>query len=276
MALEALKNITFLRDYFNLISIIDILIVAFVLYRLMLLIKGTRAVQLIKGLVVLVVATTVSSWLHLDTLHWLLRQTMLGLVVALPIVFQPELRRALEKIGGGKFFSRPLTQMADIDRTRLVDNVVKAAGILATNRVGALMIVERNTGLEELVDTGTRVDGLVSPELLVNTFVPKTPLHDGAVIIRGDRIAAAACVLPLSESPYIDKKLGTRHRAGLGITEESDALAVIVSEETGTISLASEGILNQEMGEPELRDRLIKALQPEKPQHTLSNLWQRR
>jgi len=276
MALEALKNITFLRDYFNLISIIDILIVAFVLYRLMLLIKGTRAVQLIKGLVVLVVATTVSSWLHLDTLHWLLRQTMLGLVVALPIVFQPELRRALEKIGGGKFFSRPLTQMADIDRTRLVDNVVKAAGILAANRVGALMIVERNTGLEELVDTGTRVDGLVSPELLVNTFVPKTPLHDGAVIIRGDRIAAAACVLPLSESPYIDKKLGTRHRAGLGITEESDALAVIVSEETGTISLASEGILNQEMGEPELRDRLIKALQPEKPQHTLSNLWQRR
>ena len=274
--MEALKNITFLRDNFDLISIIDIFIVAFVLYRLMLLIKGTRAVQLIKGLVVLVVATTVSSWLHLDTLHWLLRQTMLGLVVALPIVFQPELRRALEKIGGGKFFSRPLTQMADIDRTRLVDNVVKAAGILAANRVGALMILERNTGLEELVDTGTRVDGLVSPELLVNIFVPKTPLHDGAVIIRGDRIAAAACVLPLSESPYIDKKLGTRHRAGLGITEESDALAVIVSEETGTISLASEGILNQKMGEPELRDRLIKALQPEKPQHTLSNLWQRR
>lgn len=274
--MDTLNNITLIVRGFDIFSAIDILIVAFVLYRLMLLIKGTRAVQLIKGLVVLLVATTLSYWLNLHTLYWLLNKASLALVVALPIVFHPELRRALEKLGGGKFFNRPLTQMADPDLTRLVDEVVKAAGMMAANRVGALIVLERNTGLEEFIDAGIRLDALVSAELLVNTFVPQTPLHDGAVIIRGDRVAAAACVLPLSESPYLDKKLGTRHRAGLGITEESDALAVIVSEETGTIALASEGILTRNMDEAALKDKLINSLQSEKPQNTLSNLWHRR
>ncbi|MEW5952162.1 MAG: diadenylate cyclase CdaA [Bacillota bacterium] len=270
-----INNITLIVREFNILSVIDIIIVAFVLYRLVLLIKGTRAVQLIKGLVVLLVATAVSNWLNLNTLYWLLSQAWLALVVALPIVFQPELRRALEKLGGGKFFN-PLTQMTDIDRTRLVDEVIRAAGAMAVNRVGALIVLERNTGLEEFIDTGTRLDAMVSAELLVNIFVPKTPLHDGAVIIRGDRVAAAACVLPLSPSPYIDRNLGTRHRAGLGITEESDALALIVSEETGAITLAGEGILTRNMDEAALRDRLIKALQQEKPQNKLNNLWHRR
>ncbi len=244
------------------ISVFDIIIVAFVLYRLIMLIKGTRAVQLLKGLVVLLVATAASDWLGLETVHWLLRQTMTALVVALPIVFQPELRRALEKIGGGRFLARPLTLMAEDDRTDVIEEVVKSVQELAQTRTGALIVLERNTGLEEYIDAGVQIDAILSAELLTNIFVEKTPLHDGAAIIRGDRIAAAGCVLPLSSSSRLARSLGTRHRAAVGITEQSDALAVIVSEETGLTSLAVEGILTRGLTEDLLRERLSLSLQP--------------
>lgn len=262
-------------DLFNITSIVDILLVAFVLYRLALLIRGTRAVQLIKGLAVLLVATALSSWLHLYTFHWLLRQTMTALVVALPIVFQPELRRALEKLGGGRFFASSMLYMAEDDRSRTVAEVVRAACALSRTRTGALIVLERVTGLEEYMDTGTRIEGLVSAEFLVNIFVPNTPLHDGAAIIRGDRVIAAACVLPLTMNTDIAKELGTRHRAGIGISEVSDALAVIVSEETGNISLAVEGVLARNLDESTLSDRLNGALQP-RPGRSLSFLWLRK
>lgn len=264
-------------DLFDVTSIMDILIVAFVLYRLMLLIRGTRAVQLIKGLVVLLVATAVSSLLNLNTVHWLLKQTMTALVVALPIVFQPELRRALEKLGGGDFFARPLTQMAEGDLSALIDEVVRAVQNMSATRTGALIVLERGTGLEEFVDTGIKVEGLVSAELLVNIFIPKSPLHDGAAIIRGDRLQAAACVLPLSESRELARELGTRHRAAVGLTEQSDALAVVVSEETGTVSLAVEGNLYRRLNEPGLRELLVKFLQPKFDRKgAISSLWHRR
>lgn len=263
-------------DLFNIVSIIDILIVAFVLYRLIMLIQGTRAVQLIKGLVVLLVATAVSSLLNLNTVHWLLRYTMTGLFVALPIVFQPELRRALEKLGGGDFFARPLTQMAEGDRSALINEVVRAALNMSATRTGALIVLERTIGLQEFADTGVKIDGMVSAELLMNIFITKSPLHDGAAIIRGDRLVAAACVLPLSESRELSRELGTRHRAAVGLTEQSDAPTVVVSEETGNVSMALEGTLYRRLNEAGLRELLIKFLQPATTRSALSSLWQRR
>ncbi|MFZ5596815.1 MAG: diadenylate cyclase CdaA [Bacillota bacterium] len=274
---EWLNAIKFsLFESFSLTSVIDILIVAFVLYRLMLLIKGTRAVQLLKGLAVLVVATAASSLLQLYTLQWLLKQAMTALVVALPIVFQPELRRALEKLGGGSLFGRQYANMGKAEIEQLVGEVVRAVRILSKEKIGALIVLERSTGLEEHIDTGIKMGGLVSGELLVNIFIPKTPLHDGAVIIRGDRIMAAACVLPLTQGQNLNRSLGTRHRAGIGITEESDALAVIVSEETGTISLAVEGVLARDLDEKLLADRLTGALQPKQQGNLVAALRMRR
>ncbi len=270
------ENLNLNLDLFNIFSIIDILIVAFVLYRLIMLIRGTRAVQLIKGLAVLLIATAVSSLLNLNTVHWLLRQAMTALVVALPIVFQPELRRALEKLGGGDFFVRPLTQMAEDDRSALINEVVRAAQNMSDARIGALIVLERVTGLQEFIDTGVKVDGIVSAELLMNIFINKSPLHDGAAIIRGDRLIAAACVLPLSESRNLNRELGTRHRAAVGLTEQSDALAVVVSEETGNVSLALEGVLYRRLNEAELHELLVKFLKPNTTRSALSLFWQRR
>jgi diadenylate cyclase len=245
---------------FSVTTLIDLMIVAFVVYRIYLLIKGTRAVQLIKGLIVLVVAMVVSDWIHLNTVNWLLRQAVTGLIVALPVVFQPELRRGLEKLGGGRFLARNVFMLAEEEKNTMIREVVRAVQMLAKNSIGALIVLERGTGLEEYVDTGTKIDGEISAELLVNIFIPKTPLHDGAVVVRGDRILAAACVLPLDESPNVNKALGTRHRAALGISEQSDAMAVIVSEETGVISLAVEGGLIRYLDDISLAENLNKGL----------------
>ncbi|MCG8402137.1 MAG: diadenylate cyclase CdaA [Firmicutes bacterium] len=275
--MEYLNQLKINLDLFNITSIIDILIVAFVLYRLMLLIRGTRAVQLIKGLVVLLAATALSSLLNLDTVHWLLKQTMTALVVALPIVFHPELRRALEKLGGGDFFARPLNQMAEGDRSALISEVVRAAQSMSASRTGALIVLERSTGLQEHIDTGIKMDAEVTAELLMNIFIPRSPMHDGAAIIRGNRIQAAACMLPLSESRELSRELGTRHRAAVGLTEHSDALTVVVSEETGSVSLSQEGSLYRRLNEAGLRELLNKFLQPTSTKrNAFSSLWQRR
>lgn len=265
---------------FDLISLIDIFIVAFVVYKLMMLIKGTRAVQLIKGLAVLFIATALSSMLNLYTINWILRQAMTALVVALPIVFQPELRRALEKIGRGKFLTYSSAAMgtSEVGQEQVIAAIARSAMLLSKNKMGALIVLERETGLGEHIDTGLKIDGIVSTEFLVNIFVPKTPLHDGAVIIRDNRVAAAACFLPLSENPDIEEGLGTRHRAGIGISEYSDAVAVIVSEETGIISIAVEGVLYRRLTEAELQEKLtqyLNANQPN-PKRSWPSLWRRR
>lgn len=260
---------------FNLTSIIDVLIVAFVIYWLMLLIKGTRAVQLIKGLVVLLVATALSSLLNLYTMSWLLKQAMTALVVALPVVFQPELRRALEKLGSGRFLTRTSFAAGEVNQTRVIAEITRSVAVLSKNRIGALVVLERETGLEEHIDTGVKIDGIVSAEFLVNIFIPKTPLHDGAVIIRGERVAAAACFLPLSENPYLASELGARHRAGIGITENSDAVAVIVSEETGAVSVAVEGTIDRYLDEAGLQNRLNELLY-RRAGNSLSAIWSRR
>lgn len=275
-----LPNLDYLKEVlkFNLSSVIDIAIVAFVMYRLMLLIKGTRAVQLIKGLIVLLVLTALSSLFNLNTANWLLRQAMTALVVALPVVFQPELRRALEKLGRGRFLTTTAgihMHGGEVDQSKVIAEISRAATLLSKNKMGALMVLQRETGLEEYIDTGVKIDGLVSAEFLVNIFIPKTPLHDGAVVIRGERVAAAACFLPLSENPYLTSDLGSRHRAGIGITEHSDAVAVIVSEETGNVSIAVEGEMTRYLDEASLTEKLSSLLNI-KANSSISSLWFRR
>ncbi len=257
-----LDQIRYLTPIEALVALVDIAIVSYVLYRFFMLIRGTRAIQLLKGIVVLLIATTVSGWLQLYTIHWLLEKVQLALVVALPIVFQPELRRALEQIGRGGFFVRGLSALGREDVSRLIGELTRAAELMSRHRVGALMVVERETGLSEYTETGIKVDALVSAEFLYNVFVPNAPLHDGAVIIRGNRVLAAACFLPLSEAPDLSKDLGGRHRAAIGITELSDAVAVVISEETGSISLANDGKLIRNLDPKTLQEMLTALCEP--------------
>ncbi|MDD2217366.1 MAG: diadenylate cyclase CdaA [Eubacteriales bacterium] len=226
-------------------DIIDIIIVAFVIYKVLEFIKETRAEQLVKGLFVLGLMTFLSSVLNLYTLNWILLGTLQIGVIALVILFQPELRRALEYIGRSKIMP---SNFMDLDKERakhLINEFARAVENFSANRIGALIIIERETALNDIIETGTTVDAEVSSELLGNVFYEGAPLHDGAVIVRGDRLVAAGCVLPLTQNKNINKELGTRHRAGIGITEISDAIAIVVSEETGIISMAIDGKLSR-------------------------------
>ncbi len=236
-------------------DILDILVVAFFLYRIYLLIRNTRATALVKGLLLLGGLTLVTGWLQLHALAWILDKLMAVLIVALPIVFQPELRRALEQIGRGKFI-RPGAEMLETDRAEVIDAVSDAAETMAENRVGALIVFERSTGLDDYIDTGIRIDGIVSREILGNIFIVNTPLHDGAVIIRENRIMAAGCLLPLTKDRSLSSELGTRHRAAIGMSEVADCVVVVVSEETGTISYAYDGHIYRHMDGEGLRNRL--------------------
>jgi len=247
--------------FFDWRSVLDIIVVAVVFYQLLMLIKGTRAVQLLKGLFVLIVTSYLSRYLHLNTISWLLDQVWKMLFVALPVVFQPELRRALEQLGRGRFFkTHPLTLGGEAFRN-LIEELVRCAQLLSKNRIGALIVLERETGIQDYIETGIKIDGVISSEFLVNIFIPNTPLHDGAVILRGDRVAAAGCFLPLSENPNIAKELGTRHRAAIGLSEVSDAVVIVISEETGAISIAVNGILTRFLDDKTLREQLMKELQ---------------
>ena len=242
--------------YIRLIDIADILIIAFVIYKVIMLIRGTRAVQLIRGVVVLLLVTYFSRRLGLAATYWLLDKIMTIGLVAIPIIFQPELRRALEQIGRGRFFARTMRVLGEEDWEEIIAEIVRAVQVLSRNKVGALLVIEGQTGLNDVLESGIKVDGLVTAEFLVNIFVPNTPLHDGATIIRGDRVMAAGCFLPLSENPDLGQELGTRHRAALGITEQSDAISIVVSEESGTISVAQEGKLRRYLDESSLKEYL--------------------
>ncbi len=250
---------------FGILDIIDILIVAFVLYRFLLLIRGTRAVQLLKGVAVILLATAISSALHLEALNWLLNKIIMIGLFAIPVVFQPELRRALEQLGRGGFFSLSLSTQNTESLQLMIQEIVKATQVLAKQKIGALIIAERKTGLTEYIETGTIIEAKISSELLINLFVPNTPLHDGAVVIRGQQIIAAGCFLPLTENRGLDKQLGTRHRAAIGVTEQSDGVAVVVSEETGHISIGVDGVLRRNLSESALLEQLTRLLMPKRP-----------
>lgn len=250
------------RENFGPRAVIDILLVTLALYYVLRLMRGTRAVQLVKGLVILGALIALTGSLRLTTLNWMLNQALLPGVIALIILFQPELRLALEQIGRGHIFGTGFTSLRQEQITQLVDELVYAARQLARENIGALIVIERQVGLNDVVQTGRRMDAVVSADLLRTIFYPGTPLHDLATVVRGDRIVAAGCLLPLAERRDVRGLLGTRHRAALGLSETTDAVITVVSEETGAISLAVDGRLYGNLAPDTLKQRLLSILTP--------------
>ena len=253
----------FLKDLLQEIrwqDIIDILIITFVFYRLLLLIKGTRAFQMLMGLVILFIAYVISKWAGLYTLEWLIQSLWSYFVLALIILFQPEIRRALAQMG-----QNPLTQrLISIEESKNIEEIIRACVSLANKKIGAILVIERKIQLRDLVEMGIPLDARITKELLTSIFLPYSPIHDGAIIINGDRIAAGGCFLPLTLSPNISKSLGTRHRAAIGVTEETDAVAIVVSEETGTISVSIGGDMTRDLDAAALRRLLTRIFQRER------------
>jgi diadenylate cyclase len=241
------------------LDVLDILIVAFLIYQLLQFIRGTHAVQMAVGALVLVLLYWTSQLLHLETVNWLLRTFMPYLVFGIIVVFQSEIRKVLAHLG-----KTPLPALFGSPRTEeVVDEVVLAATTLAAQRTGAIVVVERDMGLRSYIETGIGLDAYVTYDLLISIFNPGTPLHDGAVIIQGNRVAAAACFLPLTVNPQLSRELGSRHRAAIGVTEDTDALAVVVSEETGVISLVVSGNIRRSLDADRLKAALLEGLEVE-------------
>jgi diadenylate cyclase len=232
----------FHSSFFSVADLIDIALVSYVIYRFLLLIRGTRGVQMTFGIVVLLFIYWLSRLLGLVTIQWLLSNALTYIVFAIIVLYQSEIRRGLTGIGKTHIFGRQVRR-----RSGAFEEITHAATTLASRKIGALIVIERDIGLKNYVENGIVLDAVVAFDLLVTIFNPNTPLHDGAVIVQRDRIAAAACFLPLTLDPYHSKELGTRHRAAIGITEETDAVAVIVSEETGVISLAEDGKITRNL-----------------------------
>ena len=227
----------------NINDVVDILIVTYIFFKVFLFIKDTRAEQVLKGIVLLFVITQISKIFKLHTLYWILIKTLdLGFIAAL-IIFQPELRAGLEYIGRTKFsfFSKNNISVSEEKLNKTIEEIIEALYSLSRQKIGALIISERHTKIGDIINTGTIIDGEVSRQLLINIFIPNTPLHDGAVVIRDSEIKAAACFLPLTQSKDLSKELGTRHRAAIGVSEVSDCISLIVSEETGDVSIAKAG-----------------------------------
>ncbi|NBJ70602.1 MULTISPECIES: diadenylate cyclase CdaA [Clostridia] len=238
---------------------VDITLVWYVLYKLIMLIRGTKAIQLLKGIAVVLAVWLLSIVLDLQTVRWITSQVMNWGLIVIIILFQPELRRALEQLGRGNIFGRSARSEEEI-MEKNIDAIIQSCNYMAKRRIGALITIERETGIGDYAETGIPINGKLTHQLLTNIFTPNTPLHDGAVILKGDQIIAAACYLPLSESPFISKELGTRHRAAMGISEVTDALTIVVSEETGDISCTKNGELHRELSQEGLRDLLHKNL----------------
>lgn len=240
-------------------SVVDMLVVAYIFYKGYILIKETRAEQLLKGIILIIVLIPVSYLLRLDMLYFILNKTLTIGVLSIVIIFQPEIRRALEHIGRSAFDDFHVIQ-DDKKLDEVITEIVIAVNNMAETKTGALIAIEQGTGLGEISSTGIQIDGLISSELIENIFVKNTPLHDGATIIRNERIVSSGCVLPLTSNNNISKQLGTRHRAAIGLSETSDALIIVVSEETGHISLAVKGRLTRNYDKDKLKSILIKIM----------------
>jgi diadenylate cyclase len=250
--------------HISVISIIDIVLVAILIYQFLVLVRGTRAVPMLVGVATLALAFYFARLGELRTLNWLLSTLLPYVVFALIVVFQSEIRHALANLGTRISLMRSSSSVADV-----YDDIVLAANLFSQNQTGALIVIEREIGLRTYVESGVALDARLSYDLLATIFRPSAPLHDGAVIVQRDRIAAAACFLPLSMNPVLSTQLGTRHRAAIGITEETDAVAVIISEETGTISMAVAGSIERDLTVERLRERLSALLSRYAPAPTL-------
>jgi diadenylate cyclase len=244
-----------LRSSFRQEDLLDVAIVAFIVYRLLNMIRGTRAVQMLIGLGILTAGFFLSSQFELYATHWLLSNFFDYFVFIIIVLFQDDLRRALTRMG-----KNPLASTESENQIEMVDEVARAATQMARDGIGSLIVIERDTGLKNFMDTGSKVDSKVRAELLYSMFLPDSPLHDGAVIVNGDRLAAAGCFLPLSKNPDLDRQMGTRHRAAIGLTEETDAIVVLVSEEAGKVHLVQSGEIVQNLTEIQLRDTLAEIL----------------
>jgi diadenylate cyclase len=265
---QFLEEVALLFQRLDWLGVVDLLLVTAIFFFLLRLVRGTQAVSLLRGIILLALTTTlVTSLLDLPAFSWLLRTILPALIVAVPVIFAPEIRRALERLGrAGSLLNLP----AGADHVeRTIDAISTAAQRLASHRSGALIVIEREASLDEYIETGVRLDSLLSPELLLQIFFLNTPLHDGAAIIRGERVAAAACVMPLSASGTLsrspERQMGLRHRAALGISEVSDAVAVVVSEEVGAISVAHNGRMIRRLDQTRLRNILIAFYRPRPP-----------
>ena len=258
-----MQEALWLLSKLNLLAVLDILLVALIIYGLLVLIRGTQADQVVRGgLILLLASALVGSFFKLTIFNWLLQSTIPALLIAIPVIFQPELRRALEQLGRtGNIINYPLHLHITTNVEKLSEELARACVLLTERGYGGLVVIERSTGLEDIIQTGTRIDGTVTAELLLQIFYRGSPLHDGAVIIRDDRIVAARCLLPLTDDSELDPELGTRHRAALGVTENTDAVCIVVSEETGAISLANHGHLVRQLNDQKLRLLLTALLQ---------------
>ena len=246
----------------NIYDVVDILIVAYIFYKIFMFIKDTRAEQVFKGIVVLLLATQLSAVFKLPTLYWIFKHALNLGVIAVCIIFQPELRAGFEHLGRTNFnlLSKSGENAENKKLEKTIDEIVETLYSLSRQRIGALIILERETKISDIISTGTIIDGDVSRQLLINIFIPNTPLHDGAVVIRDNKVKAAACFLPLSQSKDLTKDLGTRHRAGVGISEVSDCITLIVSEETGEVSIAKSGKLYRDIAKERMANILKKNL----------------
>ncbi len=261
-------------ELFNILrwqDIVDILIVAYVLYRILLMIRGTRTVQMMLGVFVIAGGYYAAQRFELYIISWAIRNLLAYLVFAILIIFHPEFRRMLAQVGQNTFFRH----FYGIEKSQVIDEIVRSTEWLSSRRIGSLIVIERNVGLKNYVDSGVTVDGEISKELLSSIFISGAPLHDGAVIIKGNRLVAAACFLPLTLSGNVSKELGTRHRAAIGITEETDAVVVIVSEETGSVSIAVGGEITRHLTSSELKRALRSFLEPEAQRRKSTRLVQR-
>lgn len=242
---------------FRIADLIDIIIIAFFCYKLFAIVRETRAKPIIKAVFIIVAATWLSQWLTLNTVNYILRNVMQFGVIALLILFQPELRRTLERLGRTTFSSL-FSQEGENSSEKIAEEIAAACSYMSSQKIGALIVLERETKVGDIVRTGCEINGSVSSDLLINIFIPKTPLHDGAVIIRDGRILAARCILPLTKNEFLSSELGTRHRAAIGVTEGTDAVVVVVSEETGKISIAMDGDMSRNYTEEPLKKAIKK------------------
>lgn len=268
------RSLDSILSWSTLSSIVDIIIVSFVVYQLIKIIRGTRINELLNGILIILVVKVVSSVLNLETTEYIIDFIIQWSALALIIIFQPELRRGLEHLGRGSVFAK---KRRSNPSEKMIDALASAISYMSKRRIGALISIEGETALDEYIDTGTDVNGDISRELLINIFIPNTPLHDGAVIIKDFKIASAASYLPLSESPAIPKKFGTRHRAAIGLSEQSDAITLIVSEETGEISISHNGNILNGISSEEMVDYLNKHLvnEEDKQEGFFNNLLDR-
>lgn len=265
----------FSTDIFSvsfLVNVLDILVVWYMIYKLIQLVRGTKAIQLFKGVAIFIAIRFAAELIGLHTLSWLMDQIITYGVIAAIVIFQPEIRRGLEHLGRSTLFKT--SKQEQREEEKLIKALEKAVQYMSKRRIGALITIERNTGLEEYIETGIPLDADITGELLINIFIPNTPLHDGAVIVRQDKIAVACAYLPLSESMLIPKEFGTRHRAAVGVSEVSDALTVVVSEETGDVSVTLNNELRPGLTQEEFLDTLNRELIPEEKTDSKRNLLQ--